>query len=227
MLSLYFGSHQRQSWLKDGRVQLGLLSLLGLGVWFITSGAALANSSLSKGGLSAGVSKTLFLPQGMYGQWQVIASLQEGAGPVFAPLITDFWQLQRRGDAVTLSNPVTGATASITVEQVSEVAGFPVASFSHISESEEVRITEHPTISLIQGASPTEDRLLGFSVIVHEQLKNGAVAGHWVARYRLEAHRLWGGGDPSSSDPLADLTARWRQGDTPKLEIAPIKGLQP
>lgn len=69
--------------------------------------------------LRAGVEEYKELPKCFYGTWQVKSTLIESNHPSkIKKHGSDIWSLEKMGDMITLSNPVTGATASITVTDV-------------------------------------------------------------------------------------------------------------
>src|SRR6478609_4856215 len=56
------------------------------------------------------VSKTLYLPPDMYGQWSVTGEMLDSNAPEqFSSKLSDIWILEREGDQVIVSNPATGA----------------------------------------------------------------------------------------------------------------------
>lgn len=68
--------------------------------------------------LKAGVSIDK-VPQSFYGSWRVAAKVSKQSGSVnFKPQTVDFWNLSRTGDVIKLSNPFTGAEASVKVDYV-------------------------------------------------------------------------------------------------------------
>jgi hypothetical protein len=164
--------------------------------------------------LSTGIEKTLVLPNGMYGQWQVQASLLETTRPdLFPEVVNDIWILERFGAAVRLSNPATKASATVFVDEVSDNS----AAFHHTSENKQERFVERPRITLLN------DSLVGYTAIERQRLNSAGNATYTAtARYRLEAYRL---GQPqarfqgasSERNPLSAESA-----GEPDLEILPI-----
>ena len=68
--------------------------------------------------LQAGVSIDE-VPNAFYGSWRVNAKVSKQSGSVnFKPQTVDFWNLSRVGDVINLSNPFTGAEASVKVNYV-------------------------------------------------------------------------------------------------------------
>ena len=59
------------------------------------------------------------VPKAMYGTWKVTAKLEYATNyGIFKPKSTDIWILSRIGDNITLTNPLTGATADIRINTI-------------------------------------------------------------------------------------------------------------
>jgi hypothetical protein len=172
--------------------------------------------------LSTGIEKTLVLPQGMYGQWQVQATLLETTRPdLFPEVVNDIWILERYGAAVRLTNPATKASATVFVDEVSEAS----AAFHHTSENRQERFVERPRITLLN------DSLVGYTAIERQRLdKAGSATYTATARYRLEAYRL---GQPQARFEGVSGSAKERNAlgrnplsaertGEPDIEISPI-----
>lgn len=181
--------------------------------------AEVANASGMPTVLSAGVQSTLVLPQGMYGQWQVQATLLEATTTQgFPSVINDIWVLEKLGATVRLRNPVTRAEATIFVEEVEGNS----ASFYHISKARGIEVKEQPRITLV------DDTLLGYTVI-HRKLLNrqGGVRQNAGARYKLRAERI--GQPPVQVTDAGNKNVGLEQGLTgyetygPQIDIAPIQ----
>ncbi|MBK8190176.1 MAG: hypothetical protein IPK79_06960 [Vampirovibrionales bacterium] len=152
-----------------------------------------------------------FLPPAMYGQWSVTATLISAdfdAG--LSPVAHDIWLLERDGDSVTLTNPATGATASVSVDLVQG----DTATFHHTVALSGGRryLLERPTVTV------SGDRLYGETV--HEytifQRFGGGAPRMYHARFRIEAERL------------APARAQWPQNPVaPTFEIEDIQPAPP
>lgn len=69
--------------------------------------------------LSAGISLNEQIPVELMGTWRVASVLKETDSPAnFKKMGIDIWNLSKTGNVITLSNPFTGATASIEVTYV-------------------------------------------------------------------------------------------------------------
>ena len=68
--------------------------------------------------LKAGVSIDS-VPEMFYGSWRVVAKIDKQKGETyFKPIAIDFWNLSRQGNVINLTNPFTGASASVNVDYV-------------------------------------------------------------------------------------------------------------
>lgn len=68
--------------------------------------------------LKAGVSIDS-VPNTFYGSWRVVAKIDKQKGDTyFKPIAIDFWNLSRQGNVINLTNPFTGASASVNVDYV-------------------------------------------------------------------------------------------------------------
>ncbi len=133
--------------------------------------------------LQVTVTKTLYLPPAMYGQWNVTGVLKETNAPeFFRSLINDIWVLERVGDQVIVSNPTNGASAAI---QVDKVEGETATFFRMVTVGNKV-MYERPTITV------NRDSLFGISINQFDQVRNGRVVQSRYGKYELEAHRIGG-----------------------------------
>jgi hypothetical protein len=134
--------------------------------------------------LSVTVSKTLYLPPAMYGQWSVSGVLLETNGrEYFSPTVNDIWILAREGDRVVLSNPANGASAEVRVDRVE---GERATFYREGMLGRNRAFQETPTITVLG------DVLTGQSVNKIRFLKNGVPVREAYAIYRLEAQRIAG-----------------------------------
>ena len=68
--------------------------------------------------LKAGVSIDS-VPDTFYGCWRVVAKIDNQKGETyFKPIATDLWNLSRQGNVINLTNPYTGASATVKVNYV-------------------------------------------------------------------------------------------------------------
>jgi hypothetical protein len=149
-----------------------------------------------------GISTTQTLPNAMYGQWSMTATLLDASAPdYFVPLIHDIWHLDQQGQHVVISNPVTGASAAITVDQVEGAT----ASFHHVvSDNPKQQFSEHPTVKV------TANSLSGTTHTQVLWLNKGQVTKRLSATYHLEGQRIGGpsvrfGQERSQESPLFEI----------------------
>jgi hypothetical protein len=149
-----------------------------------------------------GISKTQTLPNAMYGQWSMTATLLNASeSDYFVPLIHDIWHLDQQGQHVVISNPITGASAAITVDQVEGTT----ASFHHVvSDSPKQQFSEHPTVRV------NANSLSGITKTQVVWFKNGQITKRLTAEYRLEGQRIGGpsvrfGQDQSNDTPTFEI----------------------
>jgi hypothetical protein len=69
--------------------------------------------------LNAGVSVSKELPPEIFGEWRVANQVIDTNNPKYwGEIGLDFWIFERNGNAITVTNPTSGATSTITVNQV-------------------------------------------------------------------------------------------------------------
>jgi hypothetical protein len=98
------------------------------------------NSQVLKTGISVE-----HIPEALYGAWRVVARLKDTDAPAtFKPLTADLWNLSRVDDVINLSNPFTGATASVTLEYLNN----NTVRFSRVTGGDHTKLTETIGITL-------------------------------------------------------------------------------
>ena len=69
--------------------------------------------------LKGGISAVDMIPDEFYGTWSVISTrVETNNESFFKERTSDIWILQRTGNAITLTNPATLATSTISVDEV-------------------------------------------------------------------------------------------------------------
>jgi hypothetical protein len=176
-------------------ILVGMLCGISPGIW-----------AAGKPVFQLGVSTTQYLPPPMYGTWQVKATLISSNYPqFFPPTSEDIWTLAQDGQTVTLTNPSTGAFATI---DVTEVKG-NLARFSHrVTMGRNRQFEENPSVTVM------DDRLFGQTRNRLLVSRKGQVAQTYVAEYRLEATRIGGSRIQFGQPP---------QTDYPEFDIEPIQ----
>ncbi|MCE3233960.1 MAG: hypothetical protein K0Q50_140 [Vampirovibrio sp.] len=132
--------------------------------------------------LTATVSKTLYLPPAMYGQWSVTGNLLQTNVPETYPVSNNIWMLERVGDQVIISNPENGASASIDVK----AAEGNTATFLKSNQVGRITISETVTIT-VDG-----DSFTGQNLSKREYFKDGKPVKTQFALFRLSGVRIGG-----------------------------------
>lgn len=95
--------------------------------------------------IQGGVSMTDRVPEGFFGSWKVVSIMSKTNIPEeFAQQSVDIWNLSKTNDVITLSNPVSGAHASIAVN---DVKGDTVK-FQKITYNKNEETIETPVLTL-------------------------------------------------------------------------------
>ena len=149
--------------------------ILILGIWF-----PLRSESMT---LKTGISLSDQVPKGFFGHWEVLSVMNTSNNPnIFNETSKDFWNLSKIGDVITLSNPISGAEASVTIE---EVNGNEIT-FTHVIEGKNAKMIETPTLKL-EG-----ENFSGTDKIVLERYKYGKKISQDVVIYKITAKKISG-----------------------------------
>ncbi len=133
--------------------------------------------------LKGGVSLSDKVPKGFFGTWKIKSVMTYSNNKkIFNEQTTDYWNLSKDGDVITLSNPVSGAEASVTVE---DVQGNQIK-FTHISEDNNAKMTETPTLTL------SGENFHGTDKIVIDKFKNGEKISTDIVIYDISAQKITG-----------------------------------
>ena len=136
--------------------------------------------------LKAGVSVIDSVPNTFYGNWRVVSKLQRTNAPAkFNSSSVDLWNLSREGDVLNLSNPFTGASASLSLSQASENS----IKFTRVSEVQSnQRVTEVVELNL------NKDYFTGTNTWYWQVMSdvNGQIVSTYTARYSIRGEKLSG-----------------------------------
>ncbi len=95
--------------------------------------------------LQAGVSLVEQVPMSFMGTWRVYAKLKNTDSPQnFKSTSVDIWNLSKKGSVINLSNPFTGASASINVSYVDRSS----IKFTKVGNYDNQKLTDTVEISL-------------------------------------------------------------------------------
>ncbi|HSA06913.1 MAG TPA: hypothetical protein P5556_07015 [Candidatus Gastranaerophilales bacterium] len=134
-----------------------------------------------KGVIKGNISVVDDFPEEFYGTWSVLSVLEETNNPdLFRMRSSDIWTFERKGDIITLSNPVSGATASITINEVID----KTAIFTRKDEDENTVETETPQITVEESA------FSGTDVIIIEHYRNGKKIKSDRVKYKIRGYLL-------------------------------------
>jgi len=133
--------------------------------------------------LNGGVSEVDKLPVEIFGKWAIHSTLVEAEdSSEFRESTSDVWIFSKMGDGITLTNPVTQASATISIDEVIN----KTARFSR--ESQSSRKNEKETVQIkIDG-----DRFSGVDIFVIEKYKNGKLISQNVVKYKLQGTKVSG-----------------------------------
>ena len=133
--------------------------------------------------LKAGVSLSDQVPKGFFGSWKITSIMTYSNNPkIFNEKTTDYWNLSKVDDVITLTNPISGAEASVTVE---DVKGNQIK-FTHVTKGRNGKMTETPTLTL------NGENFYGTDKIVIEKYKYGELISTDTVVYKITAEKLSG-----------------------------------
>lgn len=133
--------------------------------------------------IKGSISMTDRVPAGFFGSWKVVSVRAKTTSPQdFGPYGVDVWNLSKSNNVITLSNPVSGAKASILV---SEVNGSTVR-FKKTSHDVDEESIETPVLTL-EG-----DNFYGIDRIVVRSYKNGVLVKEDSVEYKVKATKMSG-----------------------------------
>lgn len=133
--------------------------------------------------LKTGISLSDQVPKGFFGSWKIISVMTySNNSKIFNEVTTDYWNLSKENDVITLSNPVSGAEASVNIE---DVKGNRIK-FTHVTRGKNATMTETPTLTL------NGENFSGTDKIVIEKFKNGEKISEDVVIYKITAKKLSG-----------------------------------
>jgi len=139
--------------------------------------------------LSGGVSSTDVLGE-FYGTWHVTSKVVETNNPqIFNKMSVDIWQLSGYNNVLVLTNPESGATSSISIED-KNVNG-KTLKFTRVKTErvggEEIVYTEIPELTI-------DNRVFkGFDTYIVERYKNGVLYKKDTIKYKIVGQKMIGG----------------------------------
>lgn len=137
--------------------------------------------------LKAGVSLEKQVPNTLMGTWRVAAALKDTDSPRnFKQTSVDIWNLSRTNDVINLSNPFTGASASITVNYVNK----NTIKFTKVGDYNNQKLTDSVEIT-ITGDSFTGKNTL--CLVTYSEADNSLMSEK-RAVYVLKGEKISGSG---------------------------------
>lgn len=133
--------------------------------------------------LQAGVSLSDQVPKGFFGSWKITSTISYSNNKkIFNEVTTDYWNLSKVADVITLENPQSGASASVTIE---EVKGNQIK-FRHVIRNYNTKMTEMPALTL------NGENFYGTDKIIIEKYKYGQKISTDIVVYNIKAQKISG-----------------------------------
>lgn len=133
--------------------------------------------------ISGGISTSDSVPVGFFGTWKVVAVRTVTTNKnMFAQSSVEIWNLSKLNDVITLTNPISGATASVTVKNATSDTFI----FQRITGDKEETVTETAQL-ILNGTNFT-----GSDTMVVRTRKKGMPEKTENAKYSLKAYKISG-----------------------------------
>ena len=133
--------------------------------------------------IQGGISMLEQIPLGLYGVWSV-TSIQTytNDSEYLAPIGVDYWNIYRENNVLTLENPKTGASASVTLNKIKN----NTVKFTRKSLKNNEETIETPTIT-IEG-----ENFWGTDKIVIKKYKNDILVKTSVVKFTIMGKKVGG-----------------------------------
>ena len=133
--------------------------------------------------ITGGVSMTDRVPDGFFGNWKVMAVRSETSNfDLFAPYSVEIWNLTKQNDVITLTNPVSGASASITVKD----ATTDTFTFQRTTRDKNETVIETAKL-ILQG-----ENFIGCDTMEVRYYRDGNLVKTEKVAYKLKAYKISG-----------------------------------
>ncbi|MBQ2645480.1 hypothetical protein IJG14_07930, partial [bacterium] len=99
---------------------------------------------------------------------------------MFAPYSVELWNISKNNNVITLTNPISGASASITVQNATEKS----FTFQRVTGDKNETVTETANLNL-NGSNFT-----GIDTMVVKYYKNGLMIKSEKVEYKLKAYKI-------------------------------------
>jgi hypothetical protein len=141
------------------------------------------NVILDKGVLKAGIVSDNSLPEEFYGTWSVMGTIIKTSEPeVFKDKSSDIWTFEKVNSIITLTNPVSGASASIKVSEVND----NTATFTKETHTNKFKQYEKAKIT-IEGES-----FFGTDFIKFDYYRGEKLIGTSTVEYEVKGSKISG-----------------------------------
>lgn len=127
--------------------------------------------------ITGSVSLINSVPNGFFGTWKVISVQAYSNNPfMFNSTSIDIWKLEKRNNNLILTNPESGATAMVTLEEVQN----NTIKFVRKSDTPYEKVVETPKITL------NGENFYGTDTIVINKYKNNTYIGKEVVQFKVK-----------------------------------------
>ena len=127
--------------------------------------------------ITGSVSLLESVPEGFFGTWKVIAVQVYSNNPfLFNSMSVEYWKLEKKNNNLTLSNPESGATATVTLDEVDN----NTIKFRRTSDTPYEKVVEIPEITL------NGENFYGTDTIVINKYKNDEYIGKEMVKFKLK-----------------------------------------
>ena len=117
------------------------------------------------------------VPNGFYGTWKVFSVQVYSNNPfMFNSTSIDIWKLEKRNNNLILTNPESGATATVTLKEVQN----NTIKFVRKSDTPYEKVVETPHITL------NGENFFGTDTIVINKYKNDTLIGKEVVQFKIK-----------------------------------------
>lgn len=145
----------------------------------------LINLSVKAAVIEGSVSMSDKVPSGFFGDWKVVSVCTKSTDKeLYNTKGVDIWRLSRQGDVISLRNPLSGARADITVDEIKgQTVKFEKRGYFPDEES-----IETPILTL-QG-----DNFTGVDKIIIRTFKDGKLLKEDYVEYQVRGTKISGTG---------------------------------
>ena len=127
--------------------------------------------------ITGSVSLLESVPEGFFGTWKVIAGQVYSNNPfLFNSMSVEYWKLEKKNNNLTLSTPESGATATVTLDEVDN----NTIKFRRTSDTPYEKVVETPEITL------NGENFYGTDTIVINKYKNDEYIGKEMVKFKLK-----------------------------------------